>query len=98
MRRSVIRENPGVELLFLHFESSHLRWFEHLVRIPPGYLPKEGVLTMSNWVEAPGQTQGTWERLHLSAGLDECIDGRMDRWMFKTILLGRVSEHQQMSQ
>lgn len=30
-----------IELLVLHIEMSQLRWFEHLVRMPPGRLPED---------------------------------------------------------
>ncbi|XP_029984805.1 uncharacterized protein LOC115415389 [Sphaeramia orbicularis] len=36
-----IWEGLGVESLLLHVERSHLRWFGHLVRMPPGRLPGE---------------------------------------------------------
>ena len=38
VRSSVIREGLGVQPLLLHVERSQLRWFGHLVRIPPGHL------------------------------------------------------------
>ncbi|KAJ8012365.1 hypothetical protein DPEC_G00041950 [Dallia pectoralis] len=41
VRSSVIREELGVEPLLLCIERSQLRWFGHLVRMPPGRLPKE---------------------------------------------------------
>ncbi|KAK5851497.1 hypothetical protein PBY51_023044 [Eleginops maclovinus] len=41
VRSSVIREGLGVEPLFLRVERSQLRWFGHLVRMPPGRLPRE---------------------------------------------------------
>ncbi|KAL7836057.1 hypothetical protein SRHO_G00284040 [Serrasalmus rhombeus] len=41
VRSSVIREGLGVEPLLLHVERSQLRWFGHLVRMPPGRLPWE---------------------------------------------------------
>ncbi|KAJ7999278.1 hypothetical protein DPEC_G00213770 [Dallia pectoralis] len=41
VRSSVIREELGVEPLFLCVERSQLRWFGHLVRMPPGRLPRE---------------------------------------------------------
>ena len=40
-RSSVIREGLGVEPLLLRVERSQLRWFGHLVRMPPGRLPRE---------------------------------------------------------
>uniref|UniRef100_A0A8C9X6F4 B30.2/SPRY domain-containing protein n=1 Tax=Sander lucioperca TaxID=283035 RepID=A0A8C9X6F4_SANLU len=41
VRSSVIREELGVEPLLLRIERSQLRWFGHLVRMPPGRLPRE---------------------------------------------------------
>ncbi|KAK5873269.1 hypothetical protein PBY51_018325 [Eleginops maclovinus] len=41
VRSSVIWEGLGVEPLLLHVERSQLRWFGHLVRMPPGRLPRE---------------------------------------------------------
>ena len=41
VRSSVIREGLGVEPLLLCVERNQLRWFGHLVRMPPGRLPRE---------------------------------------------------------
>ncbi|KAL3045558.1 hypothetical protein OYC64_013764 [Pagothenia borchgrevinki] len=41
VRSSVIREGLGVEPLLLRVEWSQLRWFGHLVRMPPGRLSRE---------------------------------------------------------
>uniref|UniRef100_A0A8C6KT40 Reverse transcriptase domain-containing protein n=1 Tax=Nothobranchius furzeri TaxID=105023 RepID=A0A8C6KT40_NOTFU len=41
VRSSDIREGLGVEPLLLRIERSQLRWFGHLVRMPPGRLPGE---------------------------------------------------------
>ena len=41
VRSSVIRERLKVEPLLLRIERSQLRWFGHLVRMPPGRLPGE---------------------------------------------------------
>ncbi|KAL3043760.1 hypothetical protein OYC64_003589 [Pagothenia borchgrevinki] len=41
VRSSVIREGLGVEPLLLRVERSQLKWFGHLVRMPPGRLPRE---------------------------------------------------------
>ena len=40
VRSSVIREGLGVEPLLLCVERSQLRWFGHLVRMPPGRFPR----------------------------------------------------------
>ncbi len=65
VRSSVVCEELGVELLLLSVERSQLRWFGHLVRMPPGHLPKRGVPGTSSWKEEPGQTQVQVERLYL---------------------------------
>ena len=41
VRSSVIRVGLGVEPLLLCVERSQLRWFGHLVRMPPGRFPRE---------------------------------------------------------
>ena len=41
VRSSVTRERLGVEPLLLRLERSQLRWFGHLVRMPPERLPRE---------------------------------------------------------
>ncbi len=41
VRSSDIRRELRVELLLLHVERSQVRWFEHLVRMPPGHHPLE---------------------------------------------------------
>uniref|UniRef100_A0A8C6M4A0 Reverse transcriptase domain-containing protein n=1 Tax=Nothobranchius furzeri TaxID=105023 RepID=A0A8C6M4A0_NOTFU len=62
VRSSDIREGLGVEPLLLRIERSQLRWFGHLVRMPPGRLPGEVFRA------CPGSTQDTLERLHLQSG------------------------------
>ncbi|KAK0152308.1 hypothetical protein N1851_006217 [Merluccius polli] len=41
VRSSEIRRELGVEPLLLCVERSQLRWFGHLIRMPPGHLPLE---------------------------------------------------------
>ncbi|XP_066524927.1 relaxin-3 receptor 1 [Hoplias malabaricus] len=41
VRSSVTREELGVESLLLRVERSQLKWFRHLMRMPPGRLPLE---------------------------------------------------------
>ena len=38
VRSSVIREEVKVESLLLHIERSQLKWYRHLIRMPPGRL------------------------------------------------------------
>ena len=66
VRSSDIQGRLGVELLLFHTERSQLRWFGHLVRMPPF----TGVPGYSNWEE----TQNTLEGLHISAGLGTSWD------------------------
>jgi len=42
VRSSDIRRELGVEPLLLRVERSQLRWFGHLIRMPPGRLPFSG--------------------------------------------------------
>jgi len=42
-----------------------MRWFGHLIRMPPGCLPLE----FFDWEETPGQTQNLLEGLYISSGL-----------------------------
>ena len=41
VRSSITRERLGVEPLLLHLERSQLRWFGHLVWMPPERLPRK---------------------------------------------------------
>ena len=41
VRSSDIQRELGVEPLLLHVERGQLRWFGHLIRMPPGRLPLE---------------------------------------------------------
>ena len=41
VRSSDIRRELGVEPLLLRVQRSQLRWFGHLIRMPPGRLPLE---------------------------------------------------------
>jgi len=41
VRSSAVRRELGSETLLLHVEMSQLRWFSHLIRMPPGRLPLE---------------------------------------------------------
>lgn len=62
VKSPVMEEGLRVEPLLLLIERIQLRWFRHLTKMPPGW----GVLGSSYRNEAPGQTQGMLERLHLS--------------------------------
>ncbi|KAK3533211.1 hypothetical protein QTP70_013614 [Hemibagrus guttatus] len=69
VRRSVTREELGVEPLLLHIERGQLRWLGHLFLDASWTSPWRGVPGMPHREEAPGKTQDTLERLCLSAGL-----------------------------
>ena len=66
VKSSIIRERLGVGPLLLHLERSQLRWFGHLVRMPPRRLPRE---VLALWENTPGQTKDQMEGLHLQTGL-----------------------------
>ena len=58
VKSSVIWEELKVEPLLLHTERSQLRWFRHLIRMPPGCLPVGGLPGMAYWDEVPGSSKG----------------------------------------
>ncbi len=58
----VIREELGVELLLLCNDRSQLRWFRHLVRMPPGRLPGE-VFQACPAGKGPGADPGPGEEI-----------------------------------
>jgi len=75
VRSSVIREGLGVELLLLRVERSQLRWFRHLVRMPPG--PREVFQARPAGMRPRGRPRTrwrdyisslAWERLGIRAG------------------------------
>uniref|UniRef100_A0A8C6KH39 Reverse transcriptase domain-containing protein n=1 Tax=Nothobranchius furzeri TaxID=105023 RepID=A0A8C6KH39_NOTFU len=55
-----IREGLGVEPLLLRIERSHLRWFGHLVRMPPGRLPGEVFRACPAGRGPPGRPRTRW--------------------------------------
>jgi len=65
VRSSDIRRELGVEPLLVHVERSQLRWFGHLIGMPP----LRGFPGTSNWEETLGQTQNPLEGLYISSGL-----------------------------
>ena len=60
MRSSAIREGLAVELLLLCVEKSQLRWFGHLMRIPPGRLPREVFLARPTGRRPRGRPKTRW--------------------------------------
>ncbi|KAF7652090.1 hypothetical protein LDENG_00101950 [Lucifuga dentata] len=68
VRSSEIWEGLRVEPLLLCIERSQLKWFGHLIRMPPGRLPREDFQAHPTG-KRPGKTQDMLEGLHLPAGL-----------------------------
>nr|XP_054604743.1 uncharacterized protein LOC129165490 [Nothobranchius furzeri]XP_054604744.1 uncharacterized protein LOC129165490 [Nothobranchius furzeri]XP_054604745.1 uncharacterized protein LOC129165491 [Nothobranchius furzeri] len=60
VRSSDIREGLGVEPLLLRIERSQLRWFGHLVRMPPGRLPGEVFRAGPAGRRPPGRPRTRW--------------------------------------
>ena len=58
--RSVIHEELRVEPLLLCVKKSQLRWFEHLVRMPPGRLPREMFQERSAGKRPQGRPRTGW--------------------------------------
>lgn len=56
VKSSYMLEVLGVEQLLLQVTKSQLGWFRHLVRIPPGWLPEDFFLGISNWKGTLGKT------------------------------------------
>ncbi len=71
VRSSVICEELGVEPLLLCVKRSRLRWFGHLVRMPPGHLSKEVFQVRPTKKK---QTQDQVERLFPCTGLGTLRD------------------------
>ena len=63
MRSSVFWERLIVEPLLLHVEKSRLRWFEHLVRMPPGHLLKDVFQADQAMRRAKGRPRTRWRDL-----------------------------------
>ena len=61
VRSSVIRERLGVEPLLLHLERSQLRWFGHLVRMPPERLPREVLDACPTGKRPRGRPRAGWK-------------------------------------
>ncbi|KAJ8012499.1 hypothetical protein DPEC_G00043460 [Dallia pectoralis] len=72
VRSSVIREELGVEPLLLRIERSQLRWFGHLVRMPPGRLPREVLQARPAGRRPRGRPRTRW-RDYISTLAWECL-------------------------
>ncbi len=75
VRSSVIREELEVEPLLLCVERSQLRWFGHLVRMPPGRLPREVFQARPAGRRPRGRPRSRW-RDYISAQAWECCGMR----------------------
>uniref|UniRef100_A0A671UC54 ribonuclease H n=1 Tax=Sparus aurata TaxID=8175 RepID=A0A671UC54_SPAAU len=89
VRSSAIREGLGVEPLLLCVERSQLRWFGHLMRMPPGRLPREVFLARPTGRRPRGRprTRWTdyisslaWERLGIPQSELADVAGERDVW------------------
>ncbi len=77
VRLEVHLEELGVEPLLSCIERCRLRWFGHVVRMPPVRLPRE-VFQARPARKAPGQNQIQVERLYLCTGLGMPWDHQSD--------------------
>ncbi|KAK5859728.1 hypothetical protein PBY51_021260 [Eleginops maclovinus] len=93
VRSSVIREGLGVEPLLLRVERSQLRWFGHLVRMPPGRLSREVFQARPTGKRPRGRPRTrwrdyisslTWERLGVPQS--ELVDVARERKVWGSLL------------
>ncbi|KAK3570072.1 hypothetical protein QTP86_010236 [Hemibagrus guttatus] len=89
VRRSVTREELGVELLFLHIERGQLRWLGHLFRMPPGRLRGEVFRACPTGKRPRGRPRTcwrdyvsrlAWERLRVPPEELEKVSGEREVW------------------
>ena len=69
VRSSDIQRELGVEPLLLRVERSQLRWFGHLIRMPPTHLPLEVFQAHPTGRRHLRQAQNPLEGLYISSGL-----------------------------
>ena len=93
VRSSVIRERLGVEPLLLHLERSQLRWFGHLVRMPPERLPREVLEACPTGKRPRGRPRARWKdyiltlaRERLGILQDEVADVAREREVWSSLL------------
>ena len=60
VRSSEIRKSLNIEPLLLRIESSQLRWFGHVSRMPQERLPKQALLGKANGRRAVGRSRTRW--------------------------------------
>ena len=96
VRSSDIRRELGVESLLLRVERSQLRWFGHLIRMPPGRLPLEVFQARPTGRRPRGRPRTrwrdyisrlAWERLGVPQNELESVAGEREAWVG---LLGRL--------
>uniref|UniRef100_A0A8C2ZPF1 Reverse transcriptase domain-containing protein n=1 Tax=Cyclopterus lumpus TaxID=8103 RepID=A0A8C2ZPF1_CYCLU len=90
VRSSDIRGELGVESLLLRVERSQLRWFGHLVRMPPGRLPLEVFRARPTGRRPRGRPRTRWrdyisrlalERLGIPQNELESVAGEREAWV-----------------
>ncbi|KAJ0009346.1 hypothetical protein NQD34_001048 [Periophthalmus magnuspinnatus] len=88
VRSSVTQEELGVEPLLLHVERSQLRWLGHLLRMPPGRLPREVFWACPTGRRPRGRPRTrwrdyvslAWERLGVPPEELEDVSGVREVW------------------
>uniref|UniRef100_A0A3B4BI15 Ethanolamine kinase n=1 Tax=Periophthalmus magnuspinnatus TaxID=409849 RepID=A0A3B4BI15_9GOBI len=89
VRSSVTREELGVEPLLLHVERNQLRWLGHLLRMPPGRLPREVFWACPTGRRPRGRPRTrwrdyvsrlAWERLGIPLEELEDVSGVREVW------------------
>nr|XP_054595999.1 uncharacterized protein LOC129163073 [Nothobranchius furzeri] len=93
VRSSDIREGLGVEPLLLRIERSQLRWFGHLVRMPPGRLPGEVFRACPAGRRPPGRPRTRWRgyisnlvRERLGVLPEELVDKAGERTAWSSLI------------
>uniref|UniRef100_A0A8C2ZC47 Reverse transcriptase domain-containing protein n=1 Tax=Cyclopterus lumpus TaxID=8103 RepID=A0A8C2ZC47_CYCLU len=90
VRSSDIRGELGVESLLLRVQRSQLRWFGHLVRMPPGRLPLEVFRARPTGRRPRGRPRTRWrdyisrlalERLGIPQNELESVAGEREAWV-----------------
>ena len=89
VRSSAIQEGLVVETLLLCVERSQLRWFGHLMRMPPGRLPREVFLARPTGRRPRGRPRTrrrdyisslAWERLGIPQAELANVAGEREVW------------------
>jgi len=86
VRSSDIQRELRVEPLLLHVERSQLRWFRHVIRMPPGHFPFRARLTgrrpqgrpRTHWRDNTSHL--AWERLGVPQEELESVAGEKEAW------------------